>query len=451
MEPKLPPQNVEAEQAVLGALLLDKEAIVKIADILLPDDFYRDDHGVIYETCLELFEKRSPIDMVTLTDILSKKKKLKQIGGASYLAILVGAVSNSAHIVDHANIIHQKAVLRRLISAASDITEMGFNERSGSIEEILDTAEQRLFSVSQKFIKQYFTPIRDILASSFDRIDEIHKHKGKLRGVATGFTNLDNLLSGLQASDLIIVASRPSMGKSSLALNIAVNAAVHNKVPVGIFSLEMSKDQIVDRFLSSVSGVDSWKLRTGNLTDEDFPKINYAMGILSEAPIYIDDSGLINVMEIRTKARRLQSEGGLGLLVVDYLQLMEAKGFSESRVQEISQISRSLKALARELNIPILALSQLSRAVEARPDHRPQLADLRESGSIEQDADVVAFIYREDYYEKNTERKNIADILIRKHRNGPTGDIELYFKAECMKFLSIEKKHGEEDGKKKRG
>lgn len=449
METKLPPQNLEAEQTVLGALLLDKEAIIKVADILLPDDFYKEDHALIYETDLELYEKRMPIDMITLTDALTKKKKLKQIGGAAYLATLVNCVSSAAHIAEHAQIVHQKAVLRRLISAAADITEMGFEEEKGnSIEEILDAAEQKLFAVSQKFIKQYFTSIRDALSTSFDRIDEIHKHKGKLRGVATGFEGLDNLLSGLQASDLIIIASRPSMGKSSLVLNIAANAAIHTKTPVGIFSLEMSKDQIVDRFLCSVSGVDSWKLRTGNLSDDDFPKINYAMGILSEAPIYIDDSGLINVMEIRTKARRLQSEAGLGLLIVDYLQLMESKGYVESRVQEISQISRQLKALARELNMPILAVSQLSRAVEARPDHRPQLADLRESGSIEQDADVVIFIYREDYYSKDSSRKNIADILIRKHRNGPTGDMELYFKSECMKFLSIEKKHGEEGGKK---
>ncbi len=449
METKLPPQNLEAEQTVLGALLLDKEAIIKVADILLPDDFYKEDHALIYETDLELYEKRMPIDMITLTDALTKKKKLKQIGGAAYLATLVNCVSSAAHIAEHAQIVHQKAVLRRLISAAADITEMGFEEEKGSsIEEILDAAEQKLFAVSQKFIKQYFTSIRDALSTSFDRIDEIHKHKGKLRGVATGFEGLDNLLSGLQASDLIIIASRPSMGKSSLVLNIAANAAIHTKTPVGIFSLEMSKDQIVDRFLCSVSGVDSWKLRTGNLSDDDFPKINYAMGILSEAPIYIDDSGLINVMEIRTKARRLQSEAGLGLLIVDYLQLMESKGYVESRVQEISQISRQLKALARELNMPILAVSQLSRAVEVRPDHRPQLADLRESGSIEQDADVVIFIYREDYYSKDSSRKNIADILIRKHRNGPTGDMELYFKSECMKFLSIEKKHGEEGGKK---
>lgn len=448
---KLPPQNLEAEQSVLGALLLDKDAIIKVADIILPDDFYKEDHSLIYETDLELYEKRVPIDMITLTDALTKKKKLKQIGGAAYLATLVNCVSSTAHIVQHAQIMHQKAVLRRLISAAAEITEMGFEEQKGeSIEEILDQAEQKLFAVSQKFIKQYFTPIRDILSTSFDRIDEIHKHKGKLRGVATGFEGLDNLLSGFQASDLVIIAARPSMGKSSLALNIAANAAIHTKTPVGIFSLEMSKDQIVDRFLCSVSGVDSWKLRTGNLDDDDFPKINYAMGILSEAPIYIDDSGLINVMEIRTKARRLQSESGLGLLIIDYLQLMESKGYVESRVQEISQISRQLKALARELNIPILAISQLSRAVEARPDHRPQLADLRESGSIEQDADVVIFIYRDDYYNKDNSRKNIADILIRKHRNGPTGDLELYFKGECMKFLNIEKKHGEEGGKKKR-
>lgn len=441
---KLPPQATETEQALLGCLLIDKDAIVKIADLISPSDFYRDDHGTIYQSILKLYAKRNPIDLVTLSEQLEKEKKLKEVGGASYLATLVNSVSSAAHITHYAETVHQKATLRRLISAATNITELGYEENE-EIEQVLDRAERELFAVSQKFMRQYFVPIKDVLAESFDRIDELHKHKGQLRGLSTGFHDLDNILAGLQKSDLIILAARPSMGKSALVLNIAEHVGTQLKEPVGIFSLEMSKEQIIDRFISSQAGIDSWKMRTGNLTDEDFPKIGYAMGVLSEAPIFIDDSPILNVMEIRTKARRLQSDKGLGLIIVDYLQLMEShRKKDDGRVQEISEISRSLKALARELNVPVIALSQLSRAVEMRQPKIPQLADLRESGSIEQDADVVMFIYREDYYEKDTERKNIADILIRKHRNGPIGQIELYFIGEQMRFRTIEKKRAEE-------
>jgi len=438
---KIPPQNIEAEQSVLGSILLDKEALLKVSDFLRPDDFYRDDHKTIYEAVLKLFEKRKPIDVLTLTDVLEKEKKLKEIGGASYLTTLVNSVPTSANVVTYAQIIQQKATLRRLISAATTIAELGFNEEE-EMETLLDKAESSLFSVSQKYIKQYFTPIKDILAESFDRIDKLHKEKGTLRGVPTGFKDLDNILAGMQKSDLIILAARPSIGKSSLALNFVDHVACEAKMPVGIFSLEMSKDQIIDRLLCLRGAVDSWKLRTGNLDDEDFGKLNYAMGVLSEAPIFIDDTPIINAMEIRTKARRLQAEQGLGLIVVDYLQLMQGsyKSNSDSRVQEVSEISRNLKGLARELNVPVLALSQLSRAVEHRDNKRPMLADLRESGSIEQDADVVMFIYRDDYYDKETENQNIAEILIRKHRNGPTGDIQLFWKPEYMKFGTIEKK-----------
>jgi len=438
---KVPPQNVEAEQSVLGSVLLDKNAIIKIADILRSDDFYREDHTTIYNSILKLFEKRKPIDVVTLTDELEKEKKLKDVGGASYLATLVNSVPTAAHVTTYATIVHQKATLRRLISAAADITELGFDEMA-DLETILDKAESVLFNVSQKYTRQYFTPIKDILEESFERIDKLHKEKGAIRGVPTGFRDLDNLLAGFQPSDLIILASRPSIGKSSLALNIADYVGCERKIPVGIFSLEMSKEQIIDRLLCLRGSVDSWKLRTGNLEDEDFGKLNYAMGMLSETPIFIDDSPFLNVMEIRTKARRLQMEQSLGLIIIDYLQLMSgvnSRG-ADNRVQEVSEISRSLKALARELNVPVLALSQLSRAVEHRPDKKPILADLRESGSIEQDSDVVMFIYRDDYYDPGTERKNIAEILIRKHRNGPTGDIELYFKPEYMKFATVEKK-----------
>ncbi|MGA2666813.1 MAG: replicative DNA helicase [Patescibacteria group bacterium] len=443
---KIPPQNIEAEQSVLGSILMDKDAVIKIADILTPDDFYRDDHAAIYRSILTLFEKRKPIDLVTLTDELTKEKKLKDVGGATYLATLVNSVPTAAHVTTYANLVHQKATLRRLISAASEIAELGFQETM-EIEMVLDKAESALFSVSQKFIKSYFTPIKDVLEESFERIDKLHKEKGTLRGVPTGFRDLDNILAGLQASDLIILASRPSIGKSSLALNIVDHAACEGKIPVAIFSLEMSKEQVIDRFLAMRGAVDSWKLRTGNLEDEDFGKLNYAMGMLSEAPIYIDDTPYLNVMEIRAKARRLQMERGLGLVVVDYLQLMSgvnSKG-SDNRVQEVSEISRSLKALAREVNVPVLALSQLSRAVEHRDNKKPVLADLRESGSIEQDADVVMFIYRDDYYDKETENKNIAEILVRKHRNGPTGDCQLFFKPEYMKFGTIEKKLQNQD------
>ncbi|OGD57128.1 replicative DNA helicase [Candidatus Berkelbacteria bacterium RBG_13_40_8] len=437
---KVPPQNIEAEQSVLGSLLIDKDALLKVADFLRPEDFYRDDHSTIYQAILRLFEKRKPIDVLTLTDILEKEKKLREVGGASYLTTLVNSVPTAANVTTYAQIIQQKATLRRLISAATSIAELGYDEET-EMETLLDKAESSLFSVSQKYIKQYFTPIKDILAESFDRIDKLHKEKGTLRGVATGFRDLDNLLAGLQKSDLIILAARPSIGKSSLALNFVDHVACEEKMPVGLFSLEMSKDQVIDRLLCQRGAVDSWKLRTGNLDDEDFGKLNYAMGVLSEAPIFIDDTPIINAMEIRTKARRLQAEEGLGLVIVDYLQLMQGSSkMTDSRVQEVSEISRNLKGLARELNVPVLALSQLSRAVEHRDNKRPMLADLRESGSIEQDADVVMFIYRDDYYDKETENQNIAEILIRKHRNGPTGDIQLFWKPEYMKFGTVERK-----------
>lgn len=440
----LPPQNLDAELSVLGSLLLDADAIVKVADILSSEDFYVPENAILYQAVLKLYEKRSPIDLVTLSERLEAEKKLKQIGGATYLSSLLKQVPTAAHVVRYAQIVRDKAVLRRLISAGNKIIELGFREEE-EVDKVLDLAQQSVFSVSQKYQKGEFLPIRDILAESFDRIDRLHREKGVLRGVSTGFRDLDNILAGLQNSDLIVLAARPSMGKSSLALNIAQHAAVSEKIPVAIFSLEMSKEQLVDRMLVSESGVDSWKLRTGNLSEEDFPKIGYAMGVLSEAPIFVDDSPLLSVMEIRTKSRRLAVEQKLGLIVVDYLQLMESSSrrAAESRVQEISEISRGLKALARELNVPVLAISQLSRAVEMRSPKIPQLADLRESGTIEQDSDVVMFIYREDYYDPDSERKNMADILIKKHRNGPTGQVELYFAPEQMKFKSVEKKREE--------
>lgn len=442
---KLPPQNLEAEISLLGSLLIDKEAITKVADKISGDDFYATKHRTIYEAIIELYDKREPVDLVTLANILEEQKKLDGIGGSTYLAELTNAVPSAAHVGQYSDIVRQKATLRRLIIAASKIDTLAYDlaEKSArSLESTLDQAEQILFEVSQKHLKQNFISIKDVLAESFDRLDNLHKDKNKIRGIPTGFKDLDNLLAGLQKSDLIVLAARPSMGKTSLALNIAQHVATKEGVPVGIFSLEMSKEQLIDRLLAAEARIDSWKLRTGNLEDKDFEKLNKAMGVLADAPIYIDDSAVTNVMEMRTKARRLQMENDLGLIVVDYLQLMSGgRGGSDNRVQEISEISRSLKGLARELNIPVIAISQLSRNVENRHPQIPQLADLRESGSIEQDADLVAFIYREDYYNKESERKNIADIFIKKHRNGPIGDVELHFSPEQMVFNSMDKGH----------
>jgi replicative DNA helicase len=438
---KVPPQNPQAEESLIGSLLLDKDAIIKVADIVHIDDFYIEKNGLIYEAILKLFEKREPLDVVTLSETLESQGVLKEIGGASYLTDLVNGVPTAAHVVNYAKIVTQKATLRRLIEAANLINNIAYDEDE-QLDNLLDKAEKTLFDVSQKHLRQNFISIKDVLADSFDRLDSLHKDNESLRGVPTGFTGLDNILAGLQKSDLIILAARPSMGKTSFALNIAQNVATKQGVPVGVFSLEMSKEQLIDRMLASEAGIDSWKLRTGSLEDKDFEKLNKAMGVLAEAPIYIDDSAMTNVMEMRTKARRLQSEHDLGLIVIDYLQLMSGgSNSSDNRVQEISEISRGLKGLARELNVPVIALSQLSRSVEQRSPKIPQLSDLRESGSIEQDADVVMFIYREDYYEKETEKKNIADILIKKHRNGPTGDVELYFQPDQTLFKNIDRVH----------
>ena len=437
---RIPPQNIEAEMSTLGCLMLDKDAIIKIADLVSPEDFYEQKHRQIYEVILGLFAKNSSIDILTVTNALEEKKQLEQVGGASYLTELVNMVPTAAHVVNYASIVRKKGTLRRLLTTANDITNLAFKEEE-DIEQILDKAEQRLYSVSQKHLKQNFVPINSVLSATFERIDELHRDQGKLRGLATGFLDLDQKLAGLQKSDLVILAARPSMGKTSMALDIIRHVGVHLKVPVGIFSLEMSKDQLVDRMLSSQSDVDGFKIRTGHLTDEDFEKLGEAMGILSEAPIFIDDAAGSNVMEVRTKARRLQAEHGVGLIVIDYLQLMsgQARG-SDNRVQEVSEISRSLKILARELNVPVLALSQLSRGVENRPDKVPQLADLRESGSIEQDADVVMFIYREDMYKgRDSRRPNIAEIHIKKHRNGPTGQVDLFFDSNKTTFRNLDK------------
>jgi replicative DNA helicase len=439
---RVPPQNIEAEQSVLGSLMLDKDAIIKIADLLRVGDFYKDDHNLIYESILQLYEEREPIDVLSLSNKLEEKKKLEQIGGSSYLANLVNSVPSASNITHYAKVVQKKALLRKLISTAADIVEMGYKE-GDDIEKILDEAEQKLFAVSQKYIKQDFLPIRSILEAAFNRIDELHKEGNKFRGIPTEFPDLDNLLAGFQKSDLIILAARPSIGKTSLALDFARNIGINSKVPVGVFSLEMSSDQLIDRMISAQAGVNLWNLRTGRLKADDFQKIADAMGVLSEAPIYIDDSGSANIMEMRTMARRLQAEHNLGLIIIDYLQLMEGRSGGDNRVNEISEISRGLKQLAKELNIPIVALSQLSRAVESRSPQIPKLSDLRESGSIEQDADVVIFLYREDREKPDTPNKNIVELHVAKHRNGPIGNVSLYFDETSTTFKSLERAHTE--------
>lgn len=437
------PQNTDAEASLLGAILIDTDALIKIADAVGADDFFDDRHRHIYQAIITLYDRHSPIDVLTLADQLKADGYLDLVGGPAYLTELTNYVPTASHVEQYGEIVAQKAVRRRLIAAADNLSELGYNETHG-LRELIEEAESRLFEVSQRQVKQDIVNIETILEQSFDRLDELHKNKGQIRGVPTGFKDMDATLAGFQRSDLIILAARPSMGKTALALNLAHNVAVQSQLPVLVFSLEMSKEQLVDRMLAMESGVDAWALRTGNLSDSDFEKISHAMGTLGEAPIYIDDTPGITISELRTKARREAHKHPLGLLVVDYLQLMSGGskfGGEGNRVQEISEISRGLKSVARELNVPLIALSQLSRSVESRSPQIPQLADLRESGSIEQDADVVAFIYREDYYNPETERRNISDILIKKHRNGPVGNVELYFDREKQRFRSLDTKH----------
>ena len=444
---RLPPQNIEAEQSVLGALMLGKDAVVRVADILRPGDFYRQIHNTIFEAMLELYEKSEPIDVLSLTGRLEDLKKLEEIGGPAYLTDLVNRVPTAAHVLHYAKIVRHKKVLRDLISAADKIAQLGFNEEE-NLENILDEAEQSIFRISQKNLTQEFLPVKSALEEAFERIDKLQKGDGAFRGVPTGFYDLDNYLSGLQKSDLVILAARPSLGKTALAMDIVRHIAVKQKVPVGIFSLEMSKHDVVDRLLAAQAGVDLWKLRTGRLSmdglDNDLIRIQEAMSVLAESPIFIDDAASPTVLQMRTMGRRLQAEhGNLGLIVVDYLQLIQPRTSSDNMVQQITEVSRSLKGLARELECPVLALSQLSRAVESRPDQVPRLADLRESGSIEQDADVVLFIYREDKAKKDSSRPTIADIMIAKHRNGPIGRAELYFNESQASFKNLEKHFNE--------
>lgn len=437
----LPPQAVDVEKSLLGAIIYNQNVLSGLIDAVSPQDFYKKEHQEIFGTIIEMYEKHLPIDVVTLTETLESKKLLKEVGGASSIAALPAGASNSYHALAYAKIIRDKAILRRLIMAGSEISAKGYEE-DRELEAVLDEAEQKLFGVTQKAIRQQFEGLKEILARSFDRIDELHRDKGKTRGVPTGFTDLDTLLSGLQQSDLVILAARPSMGKTAFALNIAQNVALKYGKSVGVFSLEMSKDQLTDRLISGEASVDSWKLRTGNLANSDFERLTVAMGKLAEAKIFIDDDAGATVLELRSKARRLKSEHGLDLIVIDYLQLIHGRANSDgNRVNEISEISRGLKSLAKELEVPVIALSQLSRAVEQRPNKIPMLSDLRESGSIEQDADVVIFLYREEYYNPDTPDKGLTKILVRKHRNGPVGEVDLMFVPEQTKFRSIDRRH----------
>jgi replicative DNA helicase len=453
---KVPPHNAEAERSLLGSILIDKEAIYKIADEVDANDFYKSKHEQIYDAMMDLYAKNEPVDVLTLSNRLEEKDTLEKIGGKSYLVKLSNTVPTASHIKEYAKIVQRKSTIRQLLKASHKISKMGYDEEDMDLQELLDTAQEEIFSVGKKHLEKSFTDIRTVLDDTFERIDELHNSQGELRGVPSGFDKLDDILAGFQDSDLVILAARPSVGKTSLALDFARHAAVEADVPVGMFSLEMSKEQLVDRLLCAQAEVNLWKLRTGNMSDKpennDFTQIGNAMGVLSEAPVYIDDKAGSTVLEIRTKARRLKAEHGLGMVVVDYLQLMEshAKHGRKSRVQEVSQISRSLKALARELNVPVIALSQLSRAVEKNKPAIPKLSHLRDSGSIEQDADVVMFIYRKaadrNYQIEDIppDERNLAQIHIAKHRNGPTGMVKTFFDESIASFKSLDTTHEEE-------
>ena len=438
---RMQPQDIDAEKSLIGAVLISDNVLADVTEVAKPEDFYDPRHRLIFDAMWGLYEKHKPVDLLTLTAELRRRKHLADVGGASYLTELTNSVPTTTHAKAYAELVAKASVRRRLIRAAQEIAEKAFAEE-GEIAEMLGDAEKELFSVSDQNVKQDLVSLPDILTDTFDRLELLHRSKGALRGMKTGYPDLDNKTAGFQKSDLLILAARPAMGKTTFALNLAYNVATINKKDVLIFSLEMSKDQLVDRMLSDVSGVDSWKLRTGNLSGEDFEKISDAMAEMAEAPIHIDDTPGVSILEMRTKARRVAHDKDIGLIVVDYLQLMSSSSrkAEANRVQEVSEISRGLKLIARELQVPVIALSQLSRSVESRSPQIPQLSDLRESGSIEQDADMVMFMYREDYYNPETERQHITDLIISKHRNGPTGTVELYFDAERLRFMSLDSK-----------
>ncbi|NLY43776.1 MAG: replicative DNA helicase [Clostridiaceae bacterium] len=439
---KIPPYSIEAEQSVLGAMLIDKEAIAVVVESLKKEDFYREDHKEIYDAMLDLFHRNQPVDLITLTEQLKLRGTLEAVGGIEYLTSIVTAIPTTANVKYYARIVEEKSILRNLIKASIDIANMSY-EAADEVTYIMDQAEKKIFDVLQRRNNQGFSSIKDVLIESFDKLEELYKNKGKIVGVPTGFTDLDRKTAGLHPSDLILIAARPAMGKTSFALNIAQYAAIHAKVPVAIFSLEMSKEQLVNRMLWSEALIDSQRMRTGELQDEDWPKLARAIGPLSEAPIYIDDTPGISVAELRAKCRKMKLDKKIGLVVIDYLQLMQGRGKAENRQQEISEISRSLKVLAKEINVPVVTLSQLSRAPESRADHRPILSDLRESGAIEQDADIVIFLYRDEYYNPDTEKKNIAECIIAKHRNGSTGTVELVWLGQYTKFANLERIHNQ--------
>jgi replicative DNA helicase len=437
---KIPPQNIEAEQSVLGAVLIEQDALAKVIEILAPDSFYRDAHKKIFRAAFSLYEKNEAVDLVTISEELRQQGALEAAGGAAYLASLANSVPTAAYVEHYAKIVEEKAVLRNLIHAATQIVTSGYENKEDA-EDMLDRAEKLIFDISQKRSVKSYAPLKSVLVDAFAKIERLYNNKGGITGVSTGFRELDMITSGLQPSEFIVVAARPSMGKTVLCLNIARNAAVSLKVPTIIFSLEMAKEQLAQRMLCAEAGVDGQRLRTGYLMESDWPKLSAAIGRLSDAPVFIDDTPGISVMEMRGKARRVKAEHGLGLIIIDYMQLMQnLSRRHENRQQEISEISRSLKSLARELDVPVVALSQLSRAVEQRQDKKPMLSDLRESGAIEQDADVVAFIYRDDYYNPESEKPNIAELIIAKQRNGPTGHVDLYFHKELSRFDNLEKK-----------
>ncbi len=433
---KIPPQNLEAEQSVLGSVLLEPEALSRVLEVMTGDDFYREAHRKIFSSMLDLYRKGTPVDLITLTEILQNKGQLDEIGGASYLTSLTDAIPSAIHVDVYARIIREKSILRRLINRATEIASKGYRF-SGDAEDLLDEAEKTIFEISEDKINPLVYPLSQIIKESMPVLENLYDRKEMVTGVPSGFTRLDKLTSGFQNSDLVIIAGRPSMGKTAFALNIARNAAVDYEVPVVIFSLEMSRQQLAIRMICSEAKVDSNKVRTGFFGDREWPKLTAAAGHLSEAPIFIDDSPTMTVLQMRAKARRLRSERGLGMVVIDYLQLMKGREGSERREQEISEISRSLKALAKELNIPVIALSQLNRRPEGRDDKKPVLADLRESGAIEQDADVICFIFREEMYDENSKNKGVAEILLRKHRNGPTGSVPLKFFSEQTRFEDL--------------
>ena len=435
---RVPPQNIEAEQAVIGGMLIEKEAISKVAEFLKADDFYREAHRLIFEAMLELFNKNEAVDLVTVTEVLRKNDKLEAVGGIAYITSLANSVPTAANINYHGKIVEEKALLRGLINSATHIASMGY-EDTEAVADIIDKAEKMILEVSGRKMSGDFVPIKSIIFDAFGKIEQLYASKGGITGLATGFKDLDKITSGLQPSDLILVAARPSMGKTAFTLNIASHVAIREKKAVAFFSLEMSKEQLVQRMLCSEATIDSQRLRIGELEERDWTKLISAADRLSSAPIYIDDTPGITVMEMRSKARRLKIEHDLQLIIIDYLQLMQGssnKG-GDNRQQEISEISRSLKALARELNLPVIALSQLSRSVESRQIKKPMLSDLRESGSLEQDADIVSFLYREDYYNPETENKNITDIIIAKHRNGPVDTVQLFFHKQFTKFCDL--------------